>query len=104
MQIQVSRVDLDGRKIDFRMVNDLDDLALRSVRDKGPAKVAGKSVGKASGIHQRADGGDVSRDKVPASKRRQGKGRGTPSGTPAKAPASKALYKKKMGKVRTSKR
>jgi ribonuclease R len=104
VQIQVSRVDLDGRKIDFRMVNDLDDLALRSVRDKGPAKVAGKSVGKASGIHQRADGGDVSRDKVPASKRRQGKGRGTPSGTPAKAPASKALYKKKMGKVRTSKR
>ena len=104
VQIQVSRVDLDGRKIDFRMVNDLDDLALRSMRDKGPTKVAGKSVGKATGIHVRADGGDVSRDKVPASKRRQGKGRGTPSGAPVKAPASKALYKKKMGKVRTSKR
>ena len=104
VQIQVSRVDLDGRKIDFRMVNDLDDLALRAMRDKGPAKGNVQSVGKAAGIHGRADGGDVSRDKVPASKRRQGKVRGTPSGAPAKAPASKALYKKKMGKVRTSKR
>jgi ribonuclease R len=104
VQIQVSRVDLDGRKIDFRMVNDMDDLALRSIRDKGPGKVAGKSQVKATVIQGRAEAADSHRDNASASKRRQDKGRGTPSGAPAKAAVSKALYKKKMGKVRTSKR
>ncbi len=35
VRVQVSRVDLDGRRIDFRLVRDDEDLALRPVKDKG---------------------------------------------------------------------
>ena len=34
VQVQVSRVDLDGRKIDFRLVRPGDELVLRAMRDK----------------------------------------------------------------------
>ncbi|MCW5652781.1 MAG: ribonuclease R [Hydrogenophaga sp.] len=53
VQVQVSRVDLDGRRIDFRLVSGDDDLLLRAMRDKagqggaadggGPGGRAGKS-------------------------------------------------------------
>ncbi len=35
LRVQVSRVDLDGRRIDFRLVHDGQDPALRALRDKG---------------------------------------------------------------------
>lgn len=35
VQVQVSRVDLDGRRIDFRLVSGNDDLVVRAMRDKG---------------------------------------------------------------------
>jgi len=48
VQVQVSRVDLDGRRIDFRLVTGEDDLLLRAMRDKtGGAGAAGD--GDASG-------------------------------------------------------
>ncbi|WP_439115162.1 ribonuclease R [Hydrogenophaga sp.] len=34
VKVQVSRVDLDGRRIDFRLVTDNDDAVLRALRDK----------------------------------------------------------------------
>jgi ribonuclease R len=34
VRVQVSRVDLDGRRIDFRLVRDEDDMLLRAARDK----------------------------------------------------------------------
>ena len=37
VRVQVSRVDLDGRKIDFRLVRDGDALTLRALKDKGLA-------------------------------------------------------------------
>ncbi len=37
VQVQVSRVDLDGRRIDFRLVGEGDDLVVRALRDKGSA-------------------------------------------------------------------
>ncbi|MEO7242037.1 MAG: ribonuclease R [Variovorax sp.] len=54
VHIQVSRVDLDGRRIDFRLVRDSDEAALRPSRDKvgvstrgAPAKASKKrSTGK----------------------------------------------------------
>ena len=45
VQIQVSRVDLDGRKIDFRLVHPGEDLVPRAMRDKG---VTGESSSRAS--------------------------------------------------------
>ena len=38
VRVQVSRVDLDGRKIDFRLVREGEDLALRPSKDKEPGK------------------------------------------------------------------
>ncbi|MFE8646745.1 ribonuclease R [Sphingomonas sp. NCPPB 2930] len=35
LRVQVSRVDLDGRKIDFRLVREGEDLVSRAMRDKG---------------------------------------------------------------------
>ena len=35
VRVQVSRVDLDGRRIDFRLMRDDDELALRAMKDKG---------------------------------------------------------------------
>ena len=46
VQVQVSRVDLDGRKIDFRLVRPGDDLLPRAMRDKGLADVPAKGAGK----------------------------------------------------------
>jgi ribonuclease R len=38
VRVQVSRVDLDGRKIDFRLVREGEELALRPGKDKEPGK------------------------------------------------------------------
>jgi ribonuclease R len=46
VRVQVSRVDLDGRKIDFRLVRDGDDLTPRALKDKG---VGGPGAGRAEG-------------------------------------------------------
>ena len=35
VRVQVSRVDLDGRRIDFRLVRDADDLLVRAMKEKG---------------------------------------------------------------------
>jgi ribonuclease R len=52
LRVQVSRVDLDGRKIDFRLVREGEELAARAMKDKGlaeggrvpPAKAAKKGA------------------------------------------------------------
>ena len=56
VQVQVSRVDLDGRKIDFRLVQPGDDLMRRAMREKNGAEGEGrmperkaKAKGKATG-------------------------------------------------------
>ena len=46
VQVQVSRVDLDGRKIDFRLVHPGDDLMPRAMRDKGVAVPSDVPPGK----------------------------------------------------------
>lgn len=54
LRVQVSRVDLDGRRIDFRLVRDDDELLARAMKDKGvsepgrgaPAKAARKGAAK----------------------------------------------------------
>jgi ribonuclease R len=47
VRVQVSRVDLDGRKIDFRLVREGEDLVQRAMRDKGVA-AGGPSDGSAT--------------------------------------------------------
>ena len=49
VRVQVSRVDLDGRKIDFRLVREGEELVARAMKDKGVATAgAGGAPAKAS--------------------------------------------------------
>jgi len=54
VRVQVSRVDLDGRKIDFRLVREGEDLTTRAMKDKGaaPAGVPVKASAKRSSRHK----------------------------------------------------
>ena len=47
VRVQVSRVDLDGRKIDFRLVREGEELVARALKDKG---VAPGAVRGAAGV------------------------------------------------------
>jgi ribonuclease R len=53
VQVQVSRVDLDGRKIDFRLVHAGDDLVPRAMRDKGVSVPAEGGRDKKRGTQDR---------------------------------------------------
>jgi len=48
VQVQVSRVDLDGRRIDFRLVTGEDELLLRAMRDKTGAAASGGEGGESN--------------------------------------------------------
>jgi ribonuclease R len=48
VRVQVSRVDLDGRKIDFRLVREGEELVSRAMKEKGVTSGAGR--GGASGV------------------------------------------------------
>jgi ribonuclease R len=53
VQVQVSRVDLDGRKIDFRLVTPGEDLVPRAMRDKGVSAPAEGGRDKKRGAKDR---------------------------------------------------
>jgi ribonuclease R len=83
VRVQVSRVDLDGRKIDFRLVREGEELLARAMKDKGAAPMVGPT-GK---------GGAKASAKRSASK--------VPSGEKqAKATAKKAAAKSKSRRTR----
>jgi ribonuclease R len=91
VNVQVSRVDLDGRRIDFRLVTGEDDVLLRAMRDK---------TGGGNGAEERDSGGG--RGGAPKSRRkRSGGGGGSPrpeSGAAAQVHDIKAAVKKAAGK------
>ena len=84
VQVQVSRVDLDGRRIDFRLVSGNDDLVLRAMRDKTGVPAAPESHSTSAR----------------AGKARRNRAEGTPQGRPAKSPTIdvKAAVRKAAGK------
>jgi len=87
VQVQVSRVDLDGRRIDFRLVRD-DDLLPRGGRDKPVGtddKPARKAKGDAS-ARARREAGAAAR---PAKAERKRRGGSPPAASPS-APSRKA--------------
>ena len=64
VRVQVSRVDLDGRRIDFRLVQEGEDLASRAMRDKGvapagergmPSKVSAKRAARKTREQEKAE-------------------------------------------------
>ncbi|WP_238587651.1 ribonuclease R [Caenimonas sp. SL110] len=86
VRVQVSRVDLDGRKIDFRLVRDGDELALRAMKDKGVSPAIAAPAGKATGKKKGA-----SRKSVPEPRS---------TGGALKAAAKKAAAKSKSHRPR----
>ncbi len=76
VQVQVSRVDLDGRRIDFRLVTGNDDVVLRAMRDKT---------------------GAASREEAPASRKGKRPAHAT-SGVAASIPDLKSAVRKAAGK------
>ncbi|NBQ86660.1 MAG: ribonuclease R [Betaproteobacteria bacterium] len=56
VRVQVSRVDLDGRRIDFRLVAEGEELQQRAMRDKGAASAAVRASGKSGGAGEKAAG------------------------------------------------
>ena len=67
VQVQVSRVDLDGRKIDFRLIHEGEDLVNRAMRDKGAPTTPGNEPSKGT-------------KKRPARKSKSKSGKGAGSG------------------------
>jgi ribonuclease R len=55
VRVQVSRVDLDGRRIDFRLVREGEELELRAMRDKGVLPGSGAGAKKAARKTSRAE-------------------------------------------------
>ncbi len=49
VRVQVSRVDLDGRKIDFRLIRDGEDLVARTMKDKGVPREVSEMEGRSEG-------------------------------------------------------
>jgi ribonuclease R len=89
VRVQVSRVDLDGRKIDFRMVRDGDDDAtlLRSKRDKANATAASELA------HVK----ETDRAVKAVTKKKAQKARGGPATHPVRA--AKAVARKSGGRA-----
>jgi NADP-dependent 3-hydroxy acid dehydrogenase YdfG/predicted RNA-binding protein with RPS1 domain len=72
VRVQVSRVDLDGRRIDFRLVREGEELELRAMRDKG-AGVGGGPAAKRAG-RKTAKGGRARPGTVAAGCSEEGRG------------------------------
>ncbi len=80
VRIQVSRVDLDGRKIDFRLVREGDELQSRAVKERGTAPLPSDAMSPSG---------------RPPKKAAKPAGRSSPAGTASKSPiqALKAAVK-----------
>ena len=107
VRVQVSRVDLDGRKIDFRLVNEAEEFLARSPRDKGAggasrrSKPGAEPVAPARGL---ADGREPS---VAGSKgKAKARGVAADAGRPHAKPGKGAKPGKptKVGKGRQARR
>jgi ribonuclease R len=96
VQIQVSRVDLDGRKIDFRLVNPAEEFSPRQMRDKGAGKQNGNrhDNGSARSALPGAEGVKSKSRPFNARKVEGGKpanrhGKAAPKGAPSQSAGSK---------------
>ncbi|MEO7390718.1 MAG: ribonuclease R [Ramlibacter sp.] len=66
VRVQVSRVDLDGRKIDFRLVREGEELLARALKDKGVAGGSGR--GSATGVPAKSSSKRAAKKAAPESK------------------------------------
>ena len=96
VQIQVSRVDLDGRKIDFRLVNPAEEFSARQTRDKGMAKAGAEGANGSKGKPKSRPFNARKMDGMGSPNRH---GKSGPAGAPPKSAG-----KKKSSQARKSRR
>ena len=93
VRVQVSRVDLDGRRIDFRLVREGDDLLARAMKDKGVGRdVAPRSGGRDDAVSE-VPGPRSARQRAEPGARSRKAGGGAGKGAAGKSPASKRSFK-----------
>ncbi len=96
VQVQVSRVDLDGRKIDFRLIREGEELMARAMKDKGVSRDGrearegreGSSRGHGEGFASKSAGKRSGRNESSAPERK-------PAAQPVKSAGRKATAQKK---------
>ena len=97
VQIQVSRVDLDGRKIDFRLVNPAEEFSPKQLRDKGAGKSGPNAGAEASKGKSKARPFNTRQMESLSSPNRRGP-------QPQKGMPPKAAGKKKSSQARKTRR
>jgi ribonuclease R len=105
VQIQVSRVDLDGRKIDFRLVNPAEEFSPHQLRDKGNHKSGAR--GSSRGSELSADGIKAKPNQSRPFQGRKTEGLSSPNRqakASAKGAASKSAGQKKSSLARKNRR
>jgi len=94
VQVQVSRVDLDGRKIDFRLIREGEELMARAMKDKGAPRESregsGRSHGHGDGFASKSTGKHAGRKESSSSSQER-----KPVAQPAKSASRKATAQKK---------
>jgi ribonuclease R len=92
VQVQVSRVDLDGRKIDFRLIREGEELVARAMKDKGAPREGGggRGHGHGDGFASKSSGRRTGRKESAAPQQDR-----QPAAQPAKAAGRKATAQKK---------
>ena len=92
VQVQVSRVDLDGRKIDFRLIREGEELLARAMKDKGAPREGGggRGHGHGDGFAGKSSGRRTGRKESAAPQQDR-----QPAAQPAKAAGRKATAQKK---------
>ena len=89
VRVQVSRVDLDGRRIDFRLVREGDDLLERATKDKGAAREGLTRAGRGESAPDHAVARKSRKISEPLAKARKS------GGSAGKGPAGKAAAGKR---------
>jgi ribonuclease R len=95
VRVQVSRVDLDGRKIDFRLVREGEELTARAMKDKGVGSsgVPVKASAKRGSRHKAAEAGGVGEPRLE-------RGASAPAGPQSAMQAFKSAVKKAANKMK----
>ena len=105
VQIQVSRVDLDGRKIDFRLVNPAEEFSPRQLRDKSMIKAGSRGASRGSELS--AEGIKAKPNQSRPFKGRKMEGLSSPNRqakTSANGAPSKSAGQKKSSQARKNRR
>ncbi len=98
VRVQVSRVDLDGRRIDFRLVREGEELVARALRDKkgGSAAVAGEGGSTRTARKRKPKAGETGPSAQPGPSGIWSGGK--PAGKPAGRGAGSSAGKSRKGK------